>query len=441
MRRLIHTSLRKCFHTPSSPILQKSFQFRCFSTCLYNRNNDEGNSSELEAYSFKVNKQVETYLLKMKEKHEELTKLLYAGEINKQSQHTELKWLNKLMDYYEKFENMKVQRKQLEEMIETESDKELKALAEEEYKETHEQYDTIQDALIRFLLKAPGNSSEQQIEISPNSNVIIEIRPGTGGDEAALFAMELFQMYEKFAALKGWKFEVLNLNVVCAGEGCKEGIAMISSSHRSEEDNDLGIYGTLKYESGVHRVQRVPATEGQGRVHTSSASVVIMPEIEENVIKINQSDLRIDTMRASGAGGQHVNTTDSAVRITHIPTNTVVVIADERSQHRNKEKALKVLHSRLYQQQQEEMLQKVSSERKEQIGSGDRSEKIRTYNYPQDRITDHRISYSQFGIDKMLDGEILESFAEKLYKKERMIQFNSRFIEETSTQTNNKKKK
>ncbi|EFC41067.1 predicted protein [Naegleria gruberi] len=324
-------------------------------------------------------------------------------------------------------------------MMNTEKDPELKQLAKEEYSETEIEYSKTQERLISVLLNAPVSDTEDH-QISPNSNAIIEIRPGTGGDEASLFAMELFKMYEFYATKRGWKFEVLSLSANNGGEGCKEGIALISGSSYGD-DEGLGVYGCMKFESGVHRVQRVPATESQGRVHTSSASIVVLPEVTEADVKINLADVRIDTMRASGAGGQHVNTTDSAVRLTHIPTGTVVCIADERSQHRNKEKAFKILHSRLYQKQQDEKIQKMSSERKEQIGSGDRSDKIRTYNFPQDRITDHRISFSQFGLDKMMDGEILDSFFEILAKQEKIQQFERLFEKKETVAPQTKKKK
>jgi len=342
------------------------------------------------------------------------------------------------VELHDKFQNLKTQLAQLEEMKKTETDKELLEMAKEESVETEKQLNQTEYQLINILLKAPTDSDN--FEVSPQSNAIIEIRPGTGGDEASLFAMELFKMYEKYAFQKGWKFEVLSISANIGGEGCKEGIALVSGSSYGD-DNDMGVYGSLKFESGVHRVQRVPVTESQGRVHTSSSSVVVLPEVTESDIKINMSDVKIETMRASGAGGQHVNTTDSAVRLTHIPSGITVSIADERSQHRNKEKAFKILHSRLFQIQQDEKIQRMTSERKEQIGSGDRSDKIRTYNFPQDRITDHRISYSQFGLDKMMEGEILDLFIENLGKQEKIQQFQRMFEKKNIPQPKPSKKK
>ena len=240
-----------------------------------------------------------------------------------------------------------------------------------------------------------------------NNNAILEVRSGTGGEEAELFAEELVRMYLKFCEKKGWKVKIQNRNANSIG-GIKEFVGTIESKN---------AYGTLKYEGGIHRVQRVPKTEKGGRIHTSAATVAVLPEIKEEVIEIRSEDLRIDVYRSGGHGGQSVNTTDSAVRLTHIPTGIVVTCQDERSQLKNKEKATSILRSKLWQKQQEERQKKLGSERLSMVGSGDRSEKIRTYNYPQDRITDHRIPKSWNNMNKILDGN-LEIIIEELKKTE-----------------------
>jgi peptide chain release factor 1 len=235
-------------------------------------------------------------------------------------------------------------------------------------------------------------------DAADEKNAILEIRAGAGGDEAALFASQLFRMYEKYAALQGWRFEVLSISDTGLG-GYKEAQAEITGS---------GVFAKMKFESGVHRVQRVPATEGSGRVHTSTVTVAVLPEAEEVDIKIEEKDLRIDVFRSSGPGGQSVNTTDSAVRITHIPTGTVVQQQDEKSQHKNKAKALKILRARLYEVQRAKIEAEMAAKRKGQVGTGDRSERIRTYNFPQGRVTDHRINVTVHQIDKLLEGHIEE---------------------------------
>ena len=229
-------------------------------------------------------------------------------------------------------------------------------------------------------------------------NALLEVRAGTGGDEAALFAAELFRIYQKYAALRGWRFEILDLSETGLG-GFKEATASISGRD---------VFARLKFESGVHRVQRVPETEAAGRIHTSAATVAVLPEAEDVDIRIEERDLRIDVFRASGPGGQSVNTTDSAVRITHIPTGLVVIQQDKKSQHKNKAKALKVLRSRLYDMERRARDSARAAERKSQVGSGDRSERIRTYNFPQGRVTDHRINLTLYKIDKVMSGEALD---------------------------------
>jgi len=245
-------------------------------------------------------------------------------------------------------------------------------------------------------------------DIADERNAILEVRAGTGGDEAALFAALLFDMYRKYAALHGWRFEVMDLSESDLG-GLKEGIALIAGR---------GVFARLKFESGVHRVQRVPQTESQGRVHTSAATVAVLPEMEDVDVKIEDKDLRIDTYRSSGAGGQHVNKTDSAVRLTHLPTGIVVAMQDERSQIKNRAKAMAVLRSRIYEKQRQERDSAYAATRKQQVGSGDRSERIRTYNFPQSRVTDHRIDVTLYKIDDIVAGASLDEIIEPLIQRD-----------------------
>jgi peptide chain release factor 1 len=241
-------------------------------------------------------------------------------------------------------------------------------------------------------------------DAADDHNVILEVRAGTGGDEAAIFAGDLFRMYQRYAASKGWRVEVISASEGEHG-GYKEIIANISGS---------GAYAHLKFESGVHRVQRVPATEAQGRIHTSAATVAVLPEAEDVDIQIDEKDLRIDVYRSSGPGGQSVNTTDSAVRITHIPTGLVVAQQDEKSQHKNKAKAMKILRARLYERERERLDAERSATRRGQVGSGDRSERIRTYNFPQGRVTDHRINLTLYKLDQVIEGPALEELVQAL---------------------------
>ena len=268
-------------------------------------------------------------------------------------------------------------------------EKEFRELVQQELDQAKQDAEHAAEELKILLLPRDPNDDR---------NVIMEIRAGAGGEEAALFSARLFRMYSMYAALKGWKTEILNANETELG-GYKEISFMIAGD---------GAYSRLKYESGVHRVQRVPETETQGRIHTSTATVAVLPEVDDVEVEINPSDLQIDTYRSSGAGGQHINKTESAIRITHLPTGLVVECQDERSQFKNKDKAMKVLRSRLYEAKQREQDAMVAAERRSQVGTGDRSERIRTYNFPQGRLTDHRIGLTLYRLEELLDGNLDE---------------------------------
>ncbi|WP_445928476.1 peptide chain release factor 1 [Methylocystis sp. IM3] len=268
-------------------------------------------------------------------------------------------------------------------------DPDMRALAQAEIDEARERREATEKALQFALL--PKDEADEK-------GVILEVRAGTGGDEAALFAGDLFRAYQKYAALKGWRVELVSESPGALG-GFKEIVAEIQGR---------GVYGRLKFESGVHRVQRVPATETQGRIHTSAATVAVLPQAEDVDITIDDKDLNIETMRSGGAGGQHVNKTESAIRITHIPSGIVVMMQEERSQHRNKAKAMTLLRSRLYDAERSRLDQERSDDRKSQVGSGDRSERIRTYNFPQGRVTDHRINLTLYKLDRVMEGEFDE---------------------------------
>jgi len=283
----------------------------------------------------------------------------------------------------------------LAEMIAEGGDPEIVEMAEAEFSNLKGRIEKLDKAVSVLLL--PKDAADAR-------NVILEVRAGTGGDEAALFAGDLFRMYQRYAGEKGWKVEILSASEAGVG-GYKEIVANIFGS---------GAYAALKFESGVHRVQRVPVTETQGRIHTSAATVAVLPEAEEVDVQIEDKDLRIDVYRASGPGGQSVNTTDSAVRITHLPTNTVVIQQDEKSQHKNREKAMKVLMARLYEAERERLASERSEERKGQVGSGDRSERIRTYNFPQGRVTDHRINLTLYKLDQVIEGSGLQELIDAL---------------------------
>jgi peptide chain release factor 1 len=274
-------------------------------------------------------------------------------------------------------------------------DAEMRALAEEELKEA----DARESGLVQKLRLAllPKDSADE-------NGAILEVRAGTGGDEAALFAGDLFRMYQRYADLHGWKMEVLSASDGTAG-GFKEIVAEI---------NGRGVFAKLKFESGVHRVQRVPSTETQGRIHTSAATVAVLPEAQDVDVDINESDLKVDTMRASGAGGQHVNKTDSAIRLTHLPTGIVVHVQEERSQHKNRAKAMALLRSRIYDMERQKLDSERAADRRAKVGSGDRSERIRTYNFPQGRVTDHRINMTLYKLEKVMMGEALDEIIDGL---------------------------
>lgn len=306
----------------------------------------------------------------------------------------EYKDLEKIVKRYNEYLNVEANIANTKKMLETERDPEFRELAKAELDDFYVREEELEEELKKMLIPKDPNDSK---------NAILEIRAGTGGDEAALFAGDLFRMYQRFAENKNWKLSVIDYTEGPSG-GYKEIISTVSG-----ED----VYGILKYESGVHRVQRVPSTETQGRVHTSAASVAVLPEMEEVDVEINMNDVRKDTFCSSGPGGQSVNTTYSAVRLTHIPTGIVVSCQDEKSQLKNLDKALKVLRSRLYEMELKKHNEEVGAKRKSMVGSGDRSDKIRTYNYPQGRVTDHRIGYTVYNLPIIMDGEI-DDFIENL---------------------------
>lgn len=342
---------------------------------------------------------IEAKIDKMRSRNKELTEELSRPEVFSDQQKfgkfaREQNELNQIINFYDQLEDLIKQIEEDEKIIESNEDEDLVAIASEEIEELNEKRSEMEEELKHLLIPKDPNDAK---------NAIIEIRAGTGGDEAAIFAGDLYRMYTKFCERKGLKTENLSSNISERG-GFKEIIFNISG------DNP---YGILKFESGVHRVQRVPETETQGRIHTSAASVVILPEAEDVEIEINQNDLRVDVYRSSGPGGQSVNTTDSAVRITHVPTGIVVTCQDEKSQLKNKNKALKVLKARILDKAQREQNESITSQRRDMVAGGDRSAKIRTYNFPQGRVTDHRIKLTLYKLDKVLEGE-LDDFVEQL---------------------------
>jgi len=306
-------------------------------------------------------------------------------------EHAELK---KVADKARELKNARSEMAEAETIIEDSTDRDMTALAEEERQRLKKAIPALERELQLLLL--PKDRDDE-------ASIILEIRAGTGGDEAALFAGDLFSMYQRYASLRGWRMEVVDASESEIG-GYKEIIASIDGA---------GVFGRMKFESGVHRVQRVPATESGGRIHTSAATVAVLPAPEEVDIVIRDDDIRIDTMRASGAGGQHVNKTDSAVRMTHIPTG-IVVISQEKSQHQNRAIAMQVLKTRLYDKERAERDAERAAERKGQVGSGDRSERIRTYNYPQGRVSDHRINLTLYKLDEIITGDALDEVIDAL---------------------------
>lgn len=336
---------------------------------------------------------LEESLKVIQDRHDELSALLSAGNVAPDAFQKMSKEYSDLTPVVEAITALEKTRADLfgalELYAESRADAELRAMAEAEVEALKAQLPELERQVQVMLL--PRDEADER-------NAILEVRAGTGGDEAGLFAAELMRMYQRFADIQGWKFELMEANETGIG-GYKEAIATITGR---------GVFAKLKYESGVHRVQRVPATESGGRIHTSAATVAVLPEAEDVDIQVRTEDLRIDTYRSQGAGGQHVNTTDSAVRIVHLPSGIVVQCQDGRSQHKNKEKAMTMLRAKLYDHQRQELDRERAASRKGQVGSGDRSERIRTYNFPQGRVTDHRINLTLHKLDRVMEGELNE---------------------------------
>jgi len=347
-------------------------------------------------------------LKSVRERHEELTKLLSDPKVlsdrNLMKKYSkERAALDEVARAAEEYERVLSDVRDARELLESSDDKEAREFAREELESLEERQGVLEEEIKRLLVPKDPNDEK---------STIVEIRAGTGGDEAALFAADLFRLYNRYAESKRWKVEVMNSNPTGSG-GFKEVIFVVEGN---------GAYSRLKYESGVHRVQRVPVTESQGRIHTSAATVAVLPEADEVDVEVKPDEIEVDVFRSSGPGGQSVNTTDSAVRITHIPTGLVVTCQDEKSQHKNKAKALKVLRARLYEQAMAAQAKEQAEARRNQVSTGDRSAKIRTYNFPQSRVTDHRISMTVHGIEQIMDGGI-DQFIDALathYQAEQM---------------------
>lgn len=334
-------------------------------------------------------------LAPVKARYEELSALMASGDLSGDEfvkLSTEYAELGPIVEIMEEYETAIEERAGLDELL---SDPEMKDIAKEEMLTLDARLPELEEKIKLALI--PKDEADRK-------NAILEIRAGTGGDEAALFVADLFAMFKGYAASRNWTLEVVEMSASEIG-GYKEIIAEIRGAN---------VFERLKFESGVHRVQRVPKTESGGRIHTSAATVAVLPEAEEVDVNINEQDLRIDTYRSQGAGGQHVNTTDSAVRITHMPTGVVVSMQEEKSQHKNKAKAMKILMTRIYDMERQKAAEERAADRKSQVGSGDRSERIRTYNYPQGRVTDHRINLTLYKLEEVLAGEALEEIISSL---------------------------
>jgi peptide chain release factor 1 len=337
-------------------------------------------------------------------RQDELSSLMSAGHVNAASfaaMSREYAEISPIVEKAKAVRALQAEISGLEEIIEdAATDKDMRALAEAEHRELESRLPELERELQLLLL--PKDAADDR-------SAILEVRAGTGGDEASLFAADLFRMYQRYAEAHDWNFEPIETNETELG-GYKEAIAAITGP---------GVFARLKFESGVHRVQRVPATEGSGRIHTSAATVAVLPEAEEVDVQIDDKDLRVDVYRAQGAGGQHVNKTESAVRITHLPTGVVVTCQDNKSQHKNRAPAMKVLRAKLYEIQREQLDSARAAARKSQVGSGDRSERIRTYNFPQGRVTDHRINLTLHKLDRIINGEELDEVIDALISEDR----------------------
>ena len=351
---------------------------------------------------------LEENLNKILSKYNDLQKKVASEEImNSPKEYAslskEISEISNLVSLIKNYKKIKDEIKDSKLIIEDDkSDEEIKGMASLELEELRKKGKELESKI--KILVLPKDKDDTK-------NVVLEIRAGTGGDEAGLFAANLFRMYQRYCENNSWKFEVLSINESLVGS-YKESTALVSGSN---------VFSKLKFESGVHRVQRVPETEASGRIHTSAATVAVLPEVQDVEVKIDEKDLRIDVFRASGPGGQSVNTTDSAVRITHIPTNIVVQQQDEKSQHKNKAKALKILRARIYDYEQSKLKKNQSESRKNQVGSGDRSERIRTYNFPQGRVTDHRINLTLHKLEEVLSGNALSEIINELIAKDQAI--------------------
>lgn len=334
-----------------------------------------------------MEEKLQTLALRLEDLHHQLSDPgVYADAVRLKNINKDIKELTPVVEAYHAYLDAVARNEEAQELM---GDPELREMAQEEFALSKQEIEQRQGELQILLLPSDPNDSR---------NVILELRGGVGGEESALFAHSLLRMYAMYAQNRGWKLDVLNINETELG-GVKECSVLIEGE---------GAYARLKFESGVHRVQRVPETESGGRIHTSAATVAVLPEAEEVEFEINPADLHVDTYRASGAGGQHVNKTESAIRIIHIPTGVVVECQEERSQHKNRDKAMKVLRSRLYEAELERQNAAIASERKSQVGSGDRSQRIRTYNFPQGRVTDHRIGLTLYKLDAVMDGALDE---------------------------------